>query len=79
MLPARLWSFSQIKVASCTIVNLVDDNVINDITTSIENQCKEEKLAFLSKSDITDVLHQFVSLHMPRIIDLLNVKLSDNK
>ena len=39
------------------IVNLVDDNVINDITTSIENQCKEEKLASLSKSDVTDVLY----------------------
>ena len=61
------------------IVNLVDDNVINDITSSIENQCKEEKLTSLSKSDVTDVLYQFVSLHMPRIIDVLNVKLSDNK
>ena len=57
------------------IVNLVHDNVINDITTSIENQCNEEKLASLSKPDVTDVLYQFVSLHMPRIIDVLNVKL----
>ena len=53
------------------IVNLVHNDVINDITTSVENQCKEENLASLSKSDITNVLYQFVSLHMPRIVDVL--------
>ena len=30
------------------IVNLVHDNVINEITSSIENQCKEEKLVSLA-------------------------------
>ena len=61
------------------IVNLVDNDVINDVTTSVENQCKVEKLASLSKFDVTNVLYQFVSLHMQRIVDVLNVKLSVNK
>ena len=41
------------------IVNLVHNDVKNDTNTSVENQCKEEKLA--SKSDVTDVLYQFVT------------------
>ena len=54
------------------IVNLVDNDVIDDITSSVEKQS-------LSKCDVTDVLYQFVSLHMPRIVDVLNTILSDNK
>ena len=91
-IPARLWNSSQIKVVSCTkhkysfihlilfkILYLVDNDVINDTITSVENQCKEEKLASRCKFDVTDVLYQFVSLHMPRIVDVLNFKLSVNK
>ena len=48
--------------------------MINDKSTSAENECKEEKLASLSDSDVTDVLYQFISLHMSRIVDVLNAK-----
>ena len=59
------------------IVNLVDNDVIDEITSSVEKQYKEK--ASLSKCDVTDVLYQFISLHMPRIVNVLNTILSDNK
>ena len=61
------------------IVNLVDNDVIDEITSSVEKQCKAKDQAFLSKCDVADVLYQFVSLHMSRIVDVLNTILSDNK
>ena len=53
--------------------------MIDEITSSVEKQCKAKDQAFLSKYDVTDVLYQFVSLHMSRIVDVLNTILSDNK
>ena len=61
------------------IVNLVDNDVIDEISCSVEKQCKEKDQASLSKCDVADVLYHFVSLHMPRIVDVLNTILSDNK
>ena len=38
------------------IVNLVDNDVIDEITSSVEKQCKAKDQAFLSKCDIADVI-----------------------
>ena len=40
------------------VVNLVDNDVIDEITSSVEKQCKEKDQASLSKCDVTDVLYQ---------------------
>ena len=71
----QLYSPSIVK----EIVNLVDNDVIDEITSSVEKEWKAKYQAFLSQCDVADVLYQFVLLHMSRIVDVLNTILSDNK
>ena len=61
------------------IVNVVDNDIIDEITSSVGKQRKEKDQASLSKCDVTELLYQYVLLHMPRIVDVLNTILCENK